>query len=171
MLSPDPFEMSSDDDEFSDAGGSAELRPAPTKPAKRPRKYVKYQFNAWCCKWIMITDVFADESTNELSLHEKTNMLKEWLCLRLGNEKPSVVRAMAVVINSDEYACRSRSCSIHITAYVQTKNTSVLPLKTWMRDECSWTPVPGGLCGNPEFDADMSKPAPWRFSKYSRSWR
>ena len=35
-------------------------------------------------------------------------------------------------------------------------------LKAWIGDGCVWTPVPGGLCGNPEFDADMSKPAPWK---------
>ena len=28
-------------------------------------------------------------------------------------------------------------------------------------DGSVWTPVPGGLCGNTEFDADMSNPALW----------
>jgi hypothetical protein len=37
------------------------------------------------------------------------------------------------------------------------KNT-VIPLEAWIDDGSGvWTPVPGGLCGNPEFDADMRK--------------
>jgi len=41
------------------------------------------------------------------------------------------------------------------------RSITATPLKAWIGDGSVWTPVPGGLCGNPEFDADMSKTAPW----------
>ena len=50
--------------------------------------------------------------------------------------------------------------SIPITFYVQTRSVTAIPLRAWIGDGSVWTPVPGRLCRNHEFDADMSKPAP-----------
>ena len=42
------------------------------------------------------------------------------------------------------------------------EKTSVNPLKAWIiSDDCVWTQMNGGLCGNPEFEDDMKKTVPW----------
>ena len=50
---------------------------------------------------------------------------------------------------------------IPVTFYVQTRSTTAIPLNAWISDGSIWTSVPGGLCGNHEFDANMRKPAQW----------
>jgi hypothetical protein len=71
------------------------------------------------------------------------------------------VLACAALVDSNIYSCPPARLSIPVTFYLQTKNTTAIPLNAWFGDGSVWTPVPGGLCGNPEFDADMCKPAPW----------
>jgi hypothetical protein len=89
------------------------------------------------------------------------------------------VLACAVLVDSSAYSGHPTRYFIPVTIYVQTRSVTAIPLKAWIGDGSDWTPVPGGLCGNPEFDADMSKPAPWAvlqiFSKLAlnnagRSW-
>ena len=69
--------------------------------------------------------------------------------------------ACAALVDSSVYSGPPARLSISVTFYVQTKKTTAIPLEAWFGDGSVCTPVPGGLCGNHEFDADMRKPAPW----------
>ncbi len=90
-------------------------------------------------------------------------MLKEHLRNRLQHDQPRALLACVVLVDSRVYSACGPPARVFIpvTFYVQTKKTTVIPLEAWICDGSVWTPVPGELCGNPEFDADMSKPAPW----------
>ena len=105
--------------------------------------------------------MFHDESTDGLTLEEKTHLLKEHLRTRLQHDLPRAVLACAPLVDSNVYSCPPARLSIPVTFYLQTKNTTAIPLEAWICDGSVWTHVPGGLCWNPEFDADMCKPAPW----------
>ena len=154
----DQFDPTSEYDLGSPRSVSEEPPPAQRKTAKRARKPRTDQCKAWKVKGVVNVDVFAGESTDGMTVEAKTNMLKEWL--RVGNEKPPVVLSMTVLVNSADYPLGA--CRIHLTGYVQTKKTSVNPLKAWIiSDDCVWTQMKGGLCGNPEFEDDMKKTVPW----------
>jgi hypothetical protein len=88
-------------------------------------------------------------------------LLKEHLLNCLQHDQPRAVLACAVLVDSRVYSGPPARVSIPVTFYVQTKKTTAIPLEAWIGDGSVWTPVPGGLCGNPEFDADIRKPAPW----------
>jgi hypothetical protein len=105
--------------------------------------------------------LFHDESTNGLTLEEKTNFLKEHLRTRLQHDLPRAVLACAALVDSNVYSGPPAKLSIPVTFYLQTKNTTAIPLETWICYGSVWTHVPGRLCGSPEFDANMRKPAPW----------
>jgi hypothetical protein len=105
--------------------------------------------------------LFYNESCDGLIVEEKTNLLKEHLRTRLQHDLPRAVLACAVLVDSSAYRGPPARLSIPVIFYVQTKTTTAIPLEAWIGDGSIWTPVPGGLCGNPEFDADMSNPAPW----------
>jgi hypothetical protein len=98
-----------------------------------------------------------NESTAGLIVEEKTNLPKENLQTRLQHDLPSLraVLACAVLVDSSAYSGPPARLFIPVTFYVQTKNTTAIPLEAWIGDGSVWTHVPGGL-GNPEFDADMS---------------
>jgi hypothetical protein len=157
---PDVFDLSSEES----AGEMASLSdlelsaPQPKRPRKRgPRN----EYRAWSCKIVLDCDLFYDESTDVLTVDERTTVLKEHLRTRLHHDRPMSVLACAILVNSSDFLGPPARFSIPMTCYVQTRNTTEIPLKAWIGDGSVWTPVPGGLCGNPEFDADMSKPAPW----------
>jgi hypothetical protein len=67
-----------------------------------------------------------------------------------------------VLVDSSACSCPPERFSIpSVTFYVQTRSITAIPLKVWIGDGSFWTTVPGGLCWNPEFDADMRKPTLW----------
>jgi hypothetical protein len=105
--------------------------------------------------------LFNAKSTNGLTVEEKTNLLKEHLRTRLNHDQPRAVLACAALVDSSVYSGPPARFSIPVIFYVQTRSITAIPLNVWFGDGIVWTPVPGGLCGNPEFDADMCKPAPW----------
>ena len=102
------------------------------------------------------------ESDNGLSVDEKTNKVTEHIKRRTGHNTSRPVKAFAVFVNSAEFSGPPGQHVTHFTGFVQTKLTTAHPLKKWMGDECIWTPVPGGLYGNTEFNAHMANPAPWK---------
>jgi hypothetical protein len=157
---PDEFDLSSD--ESAGETGSLSDPGLPAARPKRPRKRgPRNEYRAWICKSVLDCDLFYAESTNGLTVEEKTNLLKEHLRTRLNHDQPRAVLACAVLVDSSVYSGPPARFSIPVIFYVQTRSITATPLKAWIGDGSVWTPVPGGLCGNPEFDADMSKPAPW----------
>ena len=157
---PDAFDFSSE--ESTDETGSLS---DPKLPAARPKRTKKRgpsnQYRAWTLKHVLECDLLYAESTDRLTIEEKTNSLKEHLRTRLQLDQPRAVLACAALVDSSAYSGPQARFSIPVTFYVQTKKTTAIPLEAWFGDGSVWTPVPGGLCGNPEFDADMCKPAPW----------
>ena len=161
---PGIFDLSSD--EGASETGSVSSVSEPELPAARPKRQIKRgpsnRNRAWIFKTQIACDLFALESTDVLTLEEKTRMFTEHLRTRLDHTRPPAVLACAVLLDSSRYCGPPETCSIPITGYVQSRSMTANALKAWIGDGCVWTPVPGGLCGNPEFDADMSKPAPWK---------
>ena len=156
----DIFDPSSEDSASDTGALSDPALPAarPKRPSKRgPRK----EYRAWTCKTKIDCDLFCDESTDRLIVEERTNLLKEHLRTRLQHDLPRAVLACTALVDSSVYSGPPARLSISVTFYVQTKNTTAIPLEAWFGDGSVCTPVPGGLCGNHEFDADMRKPAPW----------
>ena len=131
------------------------------RPKRRVSKGPRNQYRAWICKILLESNLFYNESMDVATVEEKTNLLKELLRTRLHHDRPMSVLACAVLVNCSDYSVIPARLSIPIKFYVQTRSTTAIPLKAWIGDGGVWTPVPGGLCGNSEFDAEMSKPAPW----------
>ena len=157
---PDVFDLSSD--ESAGETGSLSDPGLPAARPKRPRKRgPRNEYRAWICKSVLDCDLFYAESTNGLTVEEKTNLLKEHLRTRLNHDQPRAVLACAVLVDSSVYSGPPARFSIPVIFYVQTRSITAIPLNVWFGDGSVCTPVPGGLCGNPEFDADMRKPAPW----------
>ena len=117
----DPFDPSSEEDLGSPRSVSEVSPLARRKTANRAGKPRTDQCRAWKIKGEVNVEGFAGESTNGMTVEAKTNMLKECLRVRLGNEKPSVVLSMTVIVNSTDYSGPPGACQIHFTGYVQTK--------------------------------------------------
>ena len=115
------------------------------------------QYRAWILKHVLECDLLYAESTDRLTIEEKTNSLKEHLRTRLQLDQPRAVLACAALVDSSAYSGPQARFSIPVTFYVQTKKTTAIPLEAWFGDGFVWTPVPGGLCGNPEFDAVQTR--------------
>ena len=80
---PDVFDFSSD--ESAGEMGSLSDPELPTARPKRPSKRgPSNQYCAWKCKHVLHCDLFYDESTDGLTLEEKTNLLKEHLRTQQG---------------------------------------------------------------------------------------
>ena len=156
---PGVFDISSDEG-ASETGSVSEPEPPAAQPKRQRKRGPRNEHRAWTFKTQIACDMFALESTDVLTVEEKTKMFREHLRTRLDHTRPPAVLACTVLVDSSRYSGPPGTVAIPITGYVQTRNTTALPLKEWIG--CVWTPVPGGLCGNPEFDADMSKPAPWK---------
>ena len=74
---------------------------------------------------------------------------------------PACVHAYVALVDSSEYSGLHAQYSFPITFYIQTRNTTVIRLQSWLGDDVDLRPMKGGLCGNDPFDTDMKKPAPW----------
>ena len=100
---PDVFDFSSD--ESAGEMGSLSDPGLPTARPKRPSKRgPSNQYCAWKCKHVLHCDLFFDESTDGLTLEEKTNLLKEHLLTRLQHDLPRAVLACAALVNSNVYS-------------------------------------------------------------------
>jgi hypothetical protein len=139
----------------------ATLEPAVQGPKlKRQRKRGPgNQHRAFTCSTAIQCDMFDAESADRISVQARTEMLEEHLRTRLNHNRPDAVKAFAVVVDSSHYSGPPATYSVPITVYIQTKNTTSIPLDAWLGCVCKH--VPGGLCGNHAFDTDMEKPAPW----------
>ena len=161
----DVFDFSSND---SAAGSGTESPNLPLPPAapshanrKRDRTGESPQKNAWKGTFEIRIQIL--ESDAHLSVDEKTKKVTDFIKLRTGHNPPRQLKAFAVFLNCAEYCEGPPGLqSVQVIAYVQTRPTTAIPLNKWMGDECVWTPVPGGLYGNPEFLANIQKPAPWK---------
>ncbi len=123
----DVFDPSSDES-ASDTGALSdpELPTArPKRPSKRGRRK---EYRAWICKTVFDCNFFYDDSTNGLIVEEKQKLLKEHLRTRLQHDLPRAVLACAVLVDSSAYSGPPARLSIPATFYVQTKNTTVIPL-------------------------------------------
>ena len=165
---PGVFDLSSDasSSEAAEADLLTDPREPLPKPPKRPKSRSRLsrgpsnQYKAWICKTVLDCDLFYAESTDRLTVEEKTNLLKEHLRTRLNHDQPRAVLACAVLVDSSVYSGPPARFSIPVIFYVQSRSITAIPLNAWFGDGSVCTPVPGGLCGNPKFDADMRKPAP-----------
>ena len=168
MSQSDPFAWTSEDDLGSSLSEEEDRPAAPKKKTKRapnphtekgnthsvsegpPAQMKKAnrvtrtdQCTAWKVEGAVNADCLADEETDGMTVEAKTNMLKEWIRMRWGNTKPdTLVTSMTLLVNSADYSGPPGACRIHFTGYVQTKKTSVNPLKAWMGD-CKWTQMNG----------------------------
>ena len=169
----DVFDFPGESSETGSGTESLDLPPGPALPPappnqapnqanrKRDRNGESPRCQAWKCQFGMRIE-FA-ESDNGLSVDEKTKKVTDFLQLRTGHNPPRQLKAFAVFLNCAEYCEGPPGLqSVQVIAYVQTRPTTAIPLKKWMGDECVWTPIPGGLYGNPEFLANIQKPAPWK---------
>jgi hypothetical protein len=171
---PDVFDFSSEES-TDETGSLSDPKLSAARPKHTKKRGPSNQYHAWILKHVLECDLLYAESTDRITIEEKTNSLKEHLRNRLQLDQPRAVLACAALVDSSAYSGPQARFSIPVTFYVQTKNlkTTAISLEAWFGDGSVWTPVPGGLCGNPEFDADMCKPLNprhGRFSKYSRSW-
>jgi hypothetical protein len=119
----------SSDESTSDTGALSDPE-LPTARPKRPSKRgQRKEYRAWICKTVFDCDLFCNDSTDGLIVEEKTKLLKEHLRTRLQHDLPRAVLACAVLVDSSAYFCPPARLSIPVTFYVQTKNTTVIPLE------------------------------------------
>ena len=98
---PDAFDLSLDER----ACETGSLPGLPAAWPKRPRKRgPRNEYRAWICKSVLDCDLFYAESTNGLTVEEKTNLLKEHLRTRLNHNQPRAVLACAVLVDSSAYS-------------------------------------------------------------------
>jgi hypothetical protein len=128
--------------------------PEEPKPKCQTQRGPGNQFNAFKCTTSIQCDM-----VNAESVQARIDLLEEHLRTRLNHTRPGAVKACAVLVNSSDFSGPPAKFSIPITVYIQTKNTTSIPLDAWLGCKCE--PVRGGLCGNKDFDDDMAKPAPW----------
>ena len=99
---PGEFDLSSDEG-VSETGSVSEPE-GPELPAARPRRQRKrgpsIQHKAWIFKTLIACDIFALESTDVLTVEEKTKMYTEFLRTRLDHTRPLAVHACAILVDS-----------------------------------------------------------------------
>jgi len=128
--------------------------PEEPKPKRQRQRGSGNQFNAFKC-----TTSIQCGMVNAESVQARIDLLEEHLRTRLNHTRPGAVKACAVLVNSSDFSGPPATFIVPVTVYIQTKNTTSIPLDAWLRCKCE--PVRGGLCGNRDFDEDMAKPAPW----------
>ena len=133
--------------------------PKGSKPKRERKRGPSNQFKAFRCDTSIQCDMFDAETAHERSVQARTELLEEHLRTRLSHNRPNAVKAFAALVDSSQYSGPPATYSVPITVYIQTRNTTSIPLDAWLGCVCK--PVRGGLCGNPDFDTDMDKTAPW----------
>jgi hypothetical protein len=127
---------------------------APEKPKRQRERGSGNQYRAFTCKTRIQCDM-----VNAESVQARIELLEEHLRTRLNHTRPAAVNACAVLVNSSDFSGPPATFFVPMTFYIQTKNTTSIPLDAWLGCKCE--PMRGGLCGNRDFDTDMAKPAPW----------
>jgi hypothetical protein len=98
------------------------------------------EYRVWICKIVFDCYLFYNESTDELLIvDKKTNLLKEHLRTRLQHDLPRAVLACTVLVDSSANSYPPARLSIPVTFYVQTKNTTAIPLEAWIGDGSVWS--------------------------------
>ena len=125
---PDVFDLSSDESAGETGSLSDPGLPAARLGPKRPRKRgPRNEYRAWICKSVLDCDLFHAESTDGLTVEEKTNLLKEHLRTRLNHDQPRAVLACAVLVDSSVYSGPPARFSIPVIFYVQTRSITAIP--------------------------------------------
>ena len=96
-----------------------------------------------------------------LSLEARTNLLKERIKDKLSHNQPLCVHAYVAHVDSKEYSGPEGKYSFPISFFIQTRNTTVGRIQSWLGEEVTVTPLKGGLCGNDEYDNAMKKLGTW----------
>jgi hypothetical protein len=108
--------------------------------------------------WTFHDTIQADVS--DVSTDARKALLMEHIRNRTAHDRPRSVQSVTIIADLTEFfAARPRetpAVSIAIVGYVQTKKSRKFTMTNWLRD-ATWNPVPGGLCSNSEFLADMKR--------------
>ena len=159
---PDEFHYPSSEGETASVSESElppdAARPKPPDAAVRPKR-PRGPRNE-CKAWTFTSSMKCDRFTPDLSVEAKAKLIQDHVRTRLNHHLPKVVRALAIHVNSSYFSGPPGAVNVPFTGYIQTKNTTAIRLNEWVG--CNCTPVPGGLYGNPEFLANIQKPAPWK---------
>ena len=90
----------------------------------------------------------------EGSFHARRQKLIEHFRTRTSSGMPPCVRSVTIFADLDQLVLdaphETRSISITIIGYVQTKQSRTSTMTSWIRD-AKWEPIFGGLCSNYEF--------------------
>ena len=90
----------------------------------------------------------------EGSFHARRQKLTEHFRTRTSSGMPPCVRSVTIFADLDQLVLdaphETRSISITIIGYVQTKQSRTSTMTSWIRD-AKWEPIFGGLCSNYEF--------------------
>jgi hypothetical protein len=121
---PDVFDFSSEERaESADERGSLSDQTLPAaRPKRPPKRGPSNQYTAWTFKHELECDLFYAESTNVLTIEEKTNLQKEHLRNRLQHDQPRAVLACAVLVDSRVYFGPPARVSIPVTLCSDQKN-------------------------------------------------
>ena len=132
----------------------------PERPPQKKHKGGQRPPRNECKAWFAEAEI-TFEYDPTLPLEARTNLLKERIKDRLSHEQPDCVYAYEAHVDSKDYSGPDGKYSFPITFYIQTRNTTKIPLQKWLGDDVEVTPMKGGLCGNDEYDNAMKRPAPW----------
>ena len=145
-------DFSSDDYLSSDSGSGSESQTSSQIPFK-PK-----QLNTKFMSWRFLDTIQADVLAGEFE--DRKRQLIEHFRTRTTPDRP--IRVLSVTIFADlkplilALPNENPTVSIAITGYVQTKPSSQSRMTKWI-PSATWDPVPGGLCSNGEFLADMDR--------------
>jgi hypothetical protein len=165
----DVFDTSSKDS-ASDTGALSD----PALPAARPKcpskRGTRKEYRAWTCKTKIDCDLFHDESTDGLTLEEKTYFLKEHLRTSLQHDLPRAMLACAALVDSNVYSGPPARLSIPITFYLPKFRPKKSQRFLWKRGtatEAFGRMCPADCMGTPSSTPTCANPRHGRFSKYS----
>ena len=90
----------------------------------------------------------------EGSFDDRRQKLIEHFRTRTSSGMPPCVRSVTIFADLDQLVFdathETRSISITIIGYIQTKQSRTSTMTSWIRD-AKWEPISGGLCSNYEF--------------------
>jgi hypothetical protein len=154
---PDVFDFSSEEraESVDERGSLSDQRLPAARPKRPPKRGPSNQYTAWTFKHELECDLFYAESTNVLTIEEKTNLQKEHLRNRLQHDQPRAVLACAVLVDSRVYSGPPARVSIPVTLQVMFRPKKP-PRFLWKRG--SATEAFGRLCSADSAGAPSSMP-------------
>ena len=145
-------DFSSDDYLSSDSGSGSESQTSSQIPFK-PK-----QLNTKFMSWRFLDTIQADVLAGEFE--DRKRQLIEHFRTRTTPDRPICVLSVTIFADLKPLILalpnENPTVSIAITGYVQTKPSSQSRMTKWI-PSATWDPVPGGLCSNGEFLADMDR--------------